>query len=81
MAAGLPVVTTTIGNEGIDAKPGKDLLIADTADDFARNVLRLMKDRKLREILSENGRAFVHERFDWDKIVQQTENDYQGLRA
>jgi len=79
MAAGLPVVTSSIGNEGVDAKPGTDLMIADTPDEFAQNVLRLMKDRELHGSLSENGRAFVHEHFDWDKIVQQTENDYRGL--
>lgn len=79
MAAGLPVVASSIGNEGVDAKPGRDLMTADTPEEFARNVLRLMKDPKLHGTLSENGRAFVHEHFDWGKIVQQTENDYRGL--
>jgi len=81
MAAGLPVVTSSIGNEGVDAKPGTDLMVADTPKEFARDVLRLMKDRELHGSLSENGRAFVHEHFDWDKIVQQTENDYRRLMA
>jgi polysaccharide biosynthesis protein PslH len=80
MAAGLPVVTTSIGNEGINAVPEKDLLIANTPEDFARKTLMLMKDQKLWATYSENGKTFVNKYFDWDRTVQQTENDYKGLR-
>ena len=79
MAAGLPVITSSIGNEGIDALPGKDLLIANTPEDFAKMALLLMNDHNLWSAYSENGKAFVRKHFDWDKTVEQTENDYKGL--
>ena len=79
MAAGLPVITSSIGNEGVDALPEKDLLIANTPEDFAKMVLLLMKDHKLWSAYSENGKAFVRKHFDWDRTVEQTENDYKGL--
>ena len=80
MAAGLPVITSSIGNEGVDALPEIDLLIANTPEDFARKALLLMKDRNRWLACSENGKAFVHKHFDWEKTVQQIENDYRGLR-
>ncbi len=79
MAAGLPVITSSIGNEGIDALPDKDLLIANTPEEFAKMVFLLMKDHKLWSTYSENGKAFVQKHFDWNATVEQTENDYKGL--
>src|SRR5258708_30935059 len=49
LGAGLPVVTTTIGIEGIEAKDGIDLLIADTAEEFADHCTRLLQDAVLRD--------------------------------
>ena len=79
MAAGLPVVTTSIGNEGIGALRGRDLLLADTPEEFARDTLLLIKNPALWAEYSENGKAFVRNNFDWERTVQQTENDYMGL--
>jgi len=56
---GIPVVTTTVGAEGIGVESGVHLLIADTADAFAEAVLRLRSDRALASRLGGNGRAFV----------------------
>jgi glycosyltransferase involved in cell wall biosynthesis len=47
MAAGCPVVSTTIGYRGIDAVPGRDLAVADTPPDFADEVLHLMRDLQI----------------------------------
>ncbi len=44
LAQAMPLVTTTIGLEGIDAQPGEEVLVADTAQDFAAEVIRLMDD-------------------------------------
>jgi glycosyltransferase involved in cell wall biosynthesis len=79
MAAGLPVITTSIGNEGVDALPEIDLLIANTPEDFARKALLCMTDSKLWFACSENGKAFVKKHFDWEKTVQQIENDFKLL--
>lgn len=59
MAAGLPVVTSSSVSAGIGTKPGSDLLVADSAGDFAAQVLRLLRDKGLRQSLGRAGRAFV----------------------
>jgi len=81
MAAGLPAIITSIGNEGINALPEKDLLIANTPEDFGKKPLLILKDHKLWSAYSENGKAFVQKHYDWYKTVEQTENDYKGLRT
>ena len=57
MAFGLPVVTTSIGNEGIEAVPGRDILIADNPERFAEKVLLLLRDAQKYEEIAQNGRT------------------------
>ncbi|MCU1334992.1 MAG: glycosyl transferase, group 1 [Bryobacterales bacterium] len=64
-AAGRAVVSTTLGAEGLDARAGEHLLLADNPDDFADAVLRLWNDPALRAQLGDAGRALYEERFTW----------------
>lgn len=68
-AAGRPVVSTTIGAEGIDARDGEHLLLADTPDAFAAAVARLFTDGKLAARLAEAGRQLVSERYGWEQVT------------
>ena len=81
MAAGLPVVTTTIGNEGIEAVPERDILIADSPIEFARQVALLLKDQIRWRSISENGRIFVRNKFSWDCTIHKVEDDFHKLAA
>ena len=56
---GLPVVTTSIGAEGMGLEEGWDALIADSAKEFADKVTKLYKDRELWNRLSEHGKEKV----------------------
>lgn len=64
MAAGLPVVTTSIGAEGMGLIAGVHLLVADDPVDFAKAVVLLYKDKALWKRLSQNGRRFVQEKYN-----------------
>jgi hypothetical protein len=64
LARGLPVVTTSIGAEGLAGVDGEHLLVADGVQEFAAAVVRLYRDDALWERLSANGRALAAERFD-----------------
>jgi polysaccharide biosynthesis protein PslH len=79
MAAGTPVVTTTYGNEGIGAQPGRDLLVADEPAAFAEAVVALLRDRELAGRLGENGRSFVAEHYGLDAVIGKIENIYGEL--
>ena len=59
LAAGLPVVTTSVGAEGLGAESGRDLLVADDDRAFVRAVAELHRDAELWETLSDNGRALA----------------------
>ena len=65
MAMGKPVVSTRLGAEGIEAVPGRDLLIADKPDAFASAVVELLDDPQRAVRLGESGRALAVERYSW----------------
>ena len=64
MAMGLPVVSTTVGCEGLDVRDGVHLLIADTPEDFARACARVLQDAQLARLLAANARRLILERYD-----------------
>jgi polysaccharide biosynthesis protein PslH len=66
-AAGLPVVSTALGAEGLPARHGHHLLIADTAESFAAAVSKLLNDSTLRCELARAGRLLVESEFTWEK--------------
>jgi len=78
---GKPVVTTSVGSQGIDCIPGEDVLIADDPQEFAAHTVRLLRDKALREKLGRNGRKRVEAQYDWEVIIQQVEQMYDELLA
>ena len=76
-AYAMPVVTTTVGLEGIQAKPGKDVLVADDPDDFANSVVRLLSNKGLQDQLSANGRHLAEMKYDWQVTLKDLEKVYQ----
>jgi glycosyltransferase involved in cell wall biosynthesis len=64
-ARGVPVMTTTVGLEGIDAVPGRDVLVADEPSGFAEGLIRLLQDPALQTRLAEAGRRLAVESYDW----------------
>jgi glycosyltransferase involved in cell wall biosynthesis len=76
---GLPIVSTSIGAEGIDVRDGENILIADGADAFARAVVRILKDPSLGERLARGGRQWVEERYDWRRVYARWDAVYGRL--
>ena len=73
---GLPVVSTTIGAEGIDYNDGQDLIIADDAAEFAAAVARVWSDPALARQLAAGGRATINRAYDWRSIYRQWDDIY-----
>jgi glycosyltransferase involved in cell wall biosynthesis len=65
-SAGVPVVSTTIGAEGLPARDGENLLIADGAPAFAETVTRVLENANLRRNLGHAGRLLLEQEFTWD---------------
>jgi polysaccharide biosynthesis protein PslH len=70
MAMGKAVVSTTIGAEGLPVRSGKDLLIADDPEDFAKTTSKLLKDPIRRAEIGRTARELVNRSYSWDAVVQ-----------
>lgn len=79
MAAGLPIVTTHIGIEGIEASHGREVLIADDPDATVTAVVRLLADPGERRRLGAAARHLAEERYDWPRCLVPLEHLYAGL--
>jgi len=65
MAEGIPIVSTTLGYEGIEVASGRDILAGDTPEAFAAQVLRVLNSPELGRQLAANGRQLVEEKYDY----------------
>lgn len=74
---GLPIVSTTIGAEGIHYQNGIDILIADGADHFAQAVLDLLTDSERAAKVGENGRFTAKTQYSWHQIYSAWQAVYQ----
>ena len=74
MAAGVPVVTTSLGAEGIPIQPGDTCLIADLPPMMASYISLLLSDEELRTSMARQARQLVAERFAWDRCIDQLEH-------
>lgn len=73
MAMGLPIVTTSLGSEGLPLYTGENCLVADDPKIMADAIDLLLTDTELRHKISRNARALVTERFAWDNSIAQLE--------
>lgn len=81
LAAGTPVVTTTYGNEGVAAHPGRDLLVADDPAGFAAAVVAVLEDPALAARLGEAGRAHVAGQFSRATVLEKMESAWRDVVA
>jgi glycosyltransferase involved in cell wall biosynthesis len=79
MAAGVPIISTTLGAEGLDVHNDQDILIADTNKELSEAIISLTNDSERRNRLSVGGRALVSARYDWSTLGESLLEIYQGL--
>ncbi len=80
LALGRPVVSTTLGCEGLQVTHDQNILIADTAADFAAQTVRMMTDPALWERIAENGRRQIEQVYDWRVTGRQLIQAFQDAR-
>jgi len=81
MAWGIPVVTTTIGAEGMGLQDGVDALIADAPEDFARRIVQLYQNPELWESVAQNARKRVEREWSPDAVDKSLTEILAGIRA
>lgn len=80
-AAGKAVVSTTKGAEGLAARHGENIWLADEPQEFADSVVRLLMDPELRAVLGGNGRKTVEERYSLERLQESLDAALLGARG
>jgi polysaccharide biosynthesis protein PslH len=73
MAMGRPVISTSLGIEGLDVTDGEHFLRADSAEAFSRGILSLLDDAASRDRIANAARTLMEERFSWKTVAAQFE--------
>ena len=81
MAWGIPVVTTTIGAEGMGLQDGVDALIADTTEDFAERVIQLHEETDLWDSVAQNARKRVEREWSPDAVDKRLTEIMAAVRS
>jgi polysaccharide biosynthesis protein PslH len=76
MAMGKAVVSTSLGCEGLEVRHGENILIADTAENFAAQTLEALQDQELRDRLGAGARSLVERKYNWSVVGAHLEEAY-----
>ena len=79
MASALPVVTTSVGAEGLGVINGKEALISDQLNEVSKNAIKVLKNKNLSKSLGLYGKKFVESKYTWDKSAQVLNNIYSKV--
>lgn len=79
MAMQMPCVTTSIANDSLHAEEGREVLVGDTAREFADHIVRLLDDEDLCRSIARNGNTFVHNTYSWELSCGKLESILQSV--
>jgi glycosyltransferase involved in cell wall biosynthesis len=79
MAMRIPIVSTRIGVEGIQCTPGQHVLVTDTPENFAHQLIALLDDQETAERLARAGRQLVEEQYSWQAIGDKLDTFYKQM--
>ena len=81
LAMGKAVVATSVGAEGLPVVADEHYVQAESPDDFAGAIVRLLKDPARRRALGEAGRRLVEERYSWGQVGRQFERHCEEIAS
>jgi len=70
MAAGLPIVSTSVGVAGLGLKDGKHALISDSMSGLAKQAIKIIRNKKRANAMGKEAQKFVRDNFDWKAIAK-----------
>lgn len=79
MGHGCPVISTKIGNEGIGAEDGKEIIIAEKPDEFIDAISQLMNNNEYSAMISANAKRFIADNYLWSNILDKLEQAFYGI--
>ena len=79
MASSLPVVTTSVGAEGLGVSDNNEALIRDSLESLANAAIKVLEDDNLAKRLGRRGKDFVEKNYTWDKSAQKLDKIYKEV--
>ena len=79
MASALPVVTTTVGAEGLGVKDGREALITDNLENLVKSAVKVLQSPELAKELGDSGRKFVERNYTWDVSAEKLDRIYGDI--
>jgi glycosyltransferase involved in cell wall biosynthesis len=77
MSFGNSIISTSVGAEGIDVKPGENILLADDVQSFVNAIQLLISSPNLNQEIRKNARLLVEKKYSWNKIGELAAKDIQ----
>jgi len=74
MAMQIPCVTSQLANQALKAKENEEILVADTAEEYARHIISLLENPQKAHEIALNGSNFVRKNYSWEKETGKIEN-------
>jgi glycosyltransferase involved in cell wall biosynthesis len=74
MAMEMPCITSILANQALGARENEEILIGNTAQEYADHIIKLLKNKSKAEILAKKGHTFVKRKFNWEKSTALLEN-------
>ena len=70
MACGVPVISTALGAEGLPAKDGENIILADSPEKLAETTIKMLEDPDQRDKIAMSARELMVEHYSWQRGVQ-----------
>ena len=80
MAMGKATISSSIGQEGINALAERDIIIADNPNRFAQRTIELLSNKNLRDKIASNGRRIIEANYNWDMLADKLDKIYQAFK-
>ncbi len=80
MASGVPVITTSLGAEGLGAKDQQEILIANNPESISGQIVTLLESEDLYEKIARNARQLIEEKYDWENIAKKLDGVYRSVK-
>jgi sugar transferase (PEP-CTERM/EpsH1 system associated) len=74
MAMRIPCITTPLSNNALQAHPGYEIMVAESAEEFASTIIQLISNPDLADSISDNAWKFIKKTYDWEKICERLAN-------
>lgn len=78
-SCGLPVVSTSIGAEGLEVENGVNIFIEDNLEEFAHRIVELLNNKSLSVAIGASAKELAVASYDWENIAKNLENEYRSL--